>query len=315
MAEPAKKKPGRPRKAANAIVDRTGVAEVARCKEASPQMEFIVEMEYENPTMFKHIFTAFKQLGATEVHVRFERDCMRMLCEDHTGVNQMLVTIYGKQMVFYYVESTYDISISPSEFQNILNSINVNHNLISFTTRRIERDLKLTVNLINDKTAMLSKYDTNIKRNDGKMWNTLPALQGTDIYSLRFVLDCKVFKKCIASTDTITNVITIEKTGTGDLRFAFTYTTKNGDGAHIFRDHKLINLRSTMGETETLSVSVPLTYIKPISSLVLTDRIHLAVKNDMDIMSEFYLDQKTDADGKPIEDSHSCLIRFLTKRA
>lgn len=313
MAEPAKKKPGRPRRVANTVVDRVRIASGPRVREASAELEFVVQIEYENPTMFKHIFTAFKHLGATEVHIRFEPDKMRMYCIDHTTVNEMLVTVYGNQMVYYYVESVYDITISPSEFQNILNSINVNHNLLEFTTRRAELNTKLTVSLLNDKNAMVSRYVTNIKRYDGKIWNTAVTSPTSGVYSLRFVLDCKVFKKCIASTDAITNVITIEKIGAGPLRFAFAYNTKNGDGVHIFSDFNLINLKSTMAESETLSVSVPLAYIKPISSLVLTDRIFLAVKNGSNVMSEFYLDQKNDVDGKPIDDSHSCLIRFFTK--
>lgn len=315
MADPAqpKKKPGRPRKAANAIIDRIGFAEAPRVREAASELEFVVQVEYENPTMFKHIFTAFKHLGATEVHIRFEPDRMRMYCIDHTNVNEMIVTVFAAQMVYHFVEAPYDITISPSEFQNILNSINVNHNLISFTTRRAELNTSLTINLMNDKNAMVSKYVTNIKRYDGKIWNAAITSPHSGVYSLRFVLDCKVFKKCIASTDAITNVITIEKIGAGALKFAFTYNTKNGTGAHMFSDFNLIGLKSTMAEGETLTVSVPLAYIKPISSLVLTDRIFLAVKNGANVMSEFYLDQKTDAEGKPIEDSHSCLIRFFTK--
>lgn len=315
MADPAqpKKKPGRPRKAANAIIDRVGFAEAPRIREAASELEFVIQIEYENPTMFKHIFTAFKHLGATEVHVRFEPKLMRMYCIDHTNVNVMLVTVYAEQMVYHYVEAPYDITISPSEFQNILNSINVNHNLISFTTRRAELNTSLTINLMNDKNAMVSRYVTNIKRYDGKIWNAEITSPHSGVYSLRFVLDCKVFKKCISSTDVIANIITIEKIGNGALKFAFNYNTKNGTGAHIFSDFNLISLKSTMAEGETLTVSVPLAYIKPISSLVLTDRIFLAVKNGANVMSEFYLDQKTDTDGKPVEDSHSCLIRFFTK--
>lgn len=322
MTEKAKsgRPPGRPPKAGRiATVDRKGIQDEPSDNSKTASLLAIQELQYENPTMFKRIFSAFKLLNTATVHLNFTKDGVHIYCIDHLLVNTMLGFIRGSEMVYYYVKEAYAIEINHDEFQGILSTINATHDSIKLITIAAEAHRKLTIVTINNKDAIRTNWHTDIKRSE-MSWEKDDELGPCTIfdtperqYLLEFTLKCKTFKKCITGIEGMTREITIYKEKNEPLTFKFEYITEHGKGSHDFYDNKLMALREKIDDGAYVTTTIPINYLRPIASMGLCDAARLYVSSESDLITVFKMDAKNGSDGKPIRMSHSCEIKFITK--
>jgi len=306
-----KKRPGRPRKyAARAPVKRYGVVK-SPLPEEDERAAHTMELFYDNPNMFKRIFQTLKTMGVETVRVRFEEEEVKMVATDHIEMNEIYIRIFGRHMERYYCKRAYEVGWDVNLYEKVFRTVTQEYQRVTFVTNQASFRKSMTVGFEVGNRRGTSMFGLDVVAMNDYNWEIEDKLLEENNYPIRFCLDTREFKKHVTDGKTLTNTISFEKKGTGHLRICYELQNKRGRHNYNFINAEEICLEARNGEDD-VSASLNVEYLKPLSSAMVTDKIWLAVADEKDLISTFYLDH--DMDGtKPKPGTHKCEIKIVTQ--
>ena len=287
-ADEEKKRPGRPRKKqAGFVIPYTGII-------TSEHEESILDIIYENPIMFKKIFTIFKTHNVESIHVKFEPTMTKMYAQDPIKKNQIYIEVLGDKMNRHYCKYTIDVIINSDVYKRILSSITKECIFIGFNMTTMHRLILITKIPEHD---METHSHLDVQENLEYNWNIEDFIKDINTYNLNFELSAKIFRTKITNLKSCADVLIIEKNGHKPLKFNAVYNDKHGEDNTFFLTDDKIKLYSNLSENDLFGTSVYLEHIKSVASTNIADNIIIYVDKVRDIVFKFILDM----DEQPIE--------------
>ena len=318
QAQPAKKKPGRPRKviAKKAVPHEGIVSAPSNSAETDDRLLNSYEIMYEQPTMFKKIFSLFGNMSVESIRVLLTKKYMKMYAVDHGGKNQIYVRIHGSRINRFYVSKRIEFGLGSISIQKILKTLNKEHAKICwFIENQYERS-KIRIALFNDEMEEASTYTIDLEQLDEYDWGVEDELAKEENYRLKFQLPSKYFKKKIADCISLGEVLKIEKVGHDPLQLNYTFSSGKGDQSTSFGNPFKIGMISTIDEDEIFATSAKMEYLKPLSGTVISDTIHVSACQGEKLIFTALLGQDEYPDSKNKQKrpgTERCEIKVLTE--
>lgn len=313
--KPVKKRPGRPKKqVAKKPIKKLGIVTEPSNKDAvDPRMAYVVELWYDNPSMFKRIFTLFKQLSVENIRVRWEQNVLKMFAQDHIGKNKIYIRIFGDQMTRYYSQETLEIGLCPNIFQKILQTLRKEYSKIALASRKLYEKTRMRVILVNDDMEENSEYDIDVDEVAPYDWAVEEEISREKYYPIMFELPSKYFKGKVVDFKNLSDAIRIEKDSDGPLRFSYNCSNKRGSCNTFLKNPGKIHLRCTLDPEDSFSTAVYVEYIKSLSATLVSETIHISADMNNNLIFTFLLDQEETPDKKKIPGTEKCEIKIVTE--
>lgn len=306
-----KKKPGRPKKQIiKKTVPKLGIVnEPSNNNFTDVRMINIFELLYDNPLMFKKIFSLFKSMFAETITVKLEKENIKMYALNHYKTAQIYVNIKGNKMNRYYLNKPLEFGLSSGNIQKIFQTLNKNCSKISwFTSLQHERS-KIKIGLTNDEMEEDSIYTLDLDQVPEYNWAVEEELALEQDYMLKFELPSSYFKKKVNDFILLGKIMKIEKHGDNPLRLSYVF--ENGNQNTSFKNIDKIKLNSKIGPNDIFSTSVYLSSIKPLASSLISDYMQVSACIDKKIIFTALLDQDEKLNKEKIPDSEKCEIKIL----
>ncbi len=211
MEDPQKAKksngrgPGRPPKPkiANINTDTYGIV-------TKPNQEGnILEVVYDNPQLFKTIWSIFIGYGATEIILRFSVDRIDIIATDPAGDADINIRLHGAVMSRYYCKEPITRTITRTSLQDVFKGMSKSSSGITFLLNEEDSRSKLHT-IIRDKEHNLEfSYTTDIVQN-GKATEVADVIDVTD-YPISFPVPLPKIKEIVKVISKSTNTITFSK--------------------------------------------------------------------------------------------------------
>jgi hypothetical protein len=314
--KPVKKRPGRPKKqVAKKPIKRLGVVDEPSNNglEQDPRMNYVVELWYDNPAMFKRIFTLFKQLSVESIRILWDSDTLFMYATDHVGKNKIRIRIFGKQMSRYYCSKPLEVGLCPTIFQKILQTLRKEYTKISLASRKLYEKTRIRVILVNDEMEEHAEYDLDVNEVTPYDWAINEEIAREDYYPIKFEVPSRYFKGKVGDFKNLSDAIRIEKDPDSPLRFSYNCTNKRGSCNTYLKNPGKINLRCTLDPEDSFSTAVYVDHIKSLSATLIADSIHISADMNNNLIFTFLLDQEEGPDKKRIPGTEKCEIKIVTE--
>lgn len=289
--EISKRKPGRPPlKAVVPTMNRVGVVSAPKFQEN--KLEFV----YDDPSVFKNLFTYYKNLGVSDIHLRCDPNSLTFFARA-TNVNACVVTkIDGKHINWYYCSETYWIGISRVSFAGLFASIDASFTKITISQNMNEID---TIRVIfDDREAdkyIVYQMTTSNYDPDEELYYTenIVTPEASDIrYPLQFRLTSKQFKKSIADAThhTTGNICYVKSPG---HHLQMRYDIPGISYSETFKNPEKISLVANIADDEMFRCNLSVMNVKCIANSIVTDEIYLLCREDSDVLFRSILDGST----------------------
>lgn len=300
------RKPGRPKKnASRANLPRGGIVPFP----SDP--ELVIELKYENPMMFKKIFTLFKNASAGDVTIVFDREMITLYAIDHLEKNNYRVKIYGARMHSYYCESRLAMNISMVEFKKPFLNLTTDYTCIEFLVRKLTRTSRLTVVFWNEQLKERSQYTIDFNDNtriDDRIEETLAEEPD---YPISFTLPTRTLKRKISDYKMLCTILRFEKSGSGPLSFVYSFNNHRGSCHSDFKEPDAIALQSTIAEGDIFAVSVKIDYLSIAAHSPLSETVRIATHQREPIICTFLLDEDEDTEKNKVLDSQCGEVKII----
>jgi len=306
-----KKKPGRPRKRVPVVpVERHGIA-------IDPTVdENIMEFVYENPKLFKKIFTLYKSYVVGEVLIEFRADSMRFISHDHTKKVHIFADFDCHMLNHYYCakpevagQLPLRVSVKAESLSKTFKNLDKVPCKITFILKRDEYRNILHV-VIKD-GEMDDEQNYEIELIDQVKVTIRPEDFDDRRYPLKFTIPTKNFKKKITDIYNVSPALTIQKRGDAPLEFTYD-VPKKVSLVSVYKNHDQIRLQSTVDSNDILSASIMLELLKPFSNSNMGEQVAVSVDKFLptSFTSELDLKKTNNPDGT-IAERHVCTIRVF----
>jgi hypothetical protein len=262
----SKKKPGRPKKRAQAVQAHVlGVIHTPSCEED------IVEMVYYNPLIFRKIFQLFKAYEVSEIDVIFDREFMYFVSEDHLKKSVICVTFVAKYLNQYFCKSPVKIRMKRDGLE-VLANLNKDHFRISFALRENFRSI-LYVHSSEYTSGLNNIYEINVI--SGQAIDTYKAASDTT-YPIKFKLPIGSFKAILANTRKYSEILSFQKCGNGPMQLIIKNTKKGMNWSGVYDDSEKMEC-TTLNADDIFNVSVVIDYMKPFGTTNIDDEVFIAL--------------------------------------
>jgi hypothetical protein len=307
MDDEKKKKPGRPKKnPVNLFLTKEGVVDSPQNSLDTPEGEkFVLEVLYENPSMFKKILSVFKNMNSKTINIKFTKDKMYFAGMDHLKKNKIISVIYGRRLNRYYCEEEMELDLSACSSKRILQELNKECAIIGFTIMKRQIYNKLVLITKNSEFDIETFTGLDVSKSTFD-WDVENIISSAEEYPLRFDLSFKLFKSKVNIFKSCSDIMSIEKNGGEPLKISAAYNDKRNETSSHFKDDKKINLVSKLEDDELLAISVHLEYVKSVVGTAVSNTISLLLDHNKDIIFEFTLDcDEVPSERKHIEQSNT----------
>ena len=315
FSDEEKKKPGRPRKKqVRNIMPKLGIVkEPSNNKHVDTRLHNVYEIIYDNPLMFKRIFSLFKSMSVDNIRLKLEPEYVKMHALDHSQNNDIYIKIIGSRLNRYYLNKPLEFGLASNDIQKILQTLSKDHANIWWFSQEINSASKMKIRLDNDDMEENSVYTVDIQTIDGFNWESLEnQIEDEKHYPIKFNLPFKYFKKKIADFDILGEIMKIEKYSDGQLMLSYTFKNKKGEHSTRFNNNSKIKLDSKLEYGNIFSTSVYLEHIKPIASSLVSESISISADLEKKLIFTALLDQDEKSNSQAIPDSEKCIIKVLT---
>jgi len=304
---PAKKRPGRPRKKIdnvaykiNGIVDKP------------THDENLLEMVYDNPRIFKKIFTLFRGYTSNEVMIKFDKIGCVFITKGHLQQTTQIAKIRGKLLNHYYCKEDIKICVRCDELEKIFCSFDRTHYRITFV---LKEDYRSTLHIFvrDDDMDKIDHYEIELISRSSDLET---ALLDDSKYPLKFKFPSRHFKTQIRDISSLCHIFSFTKNETEPL--AITYEVKNSlKFFSQYTNKEKIDLQSTLDPNDILTVSVKVALVKPFSNACIGDTVYISCDKLQPICFMTELDEKkTDQDddaGAEGNPKYVCEIKVFTE--
>jgi hypothetical protein len=287
--EAKRKRPGRPRK--NPVKEpkpRFGIS--LKPKNSKNCVEFL----YDNPCLFKKIWSFFKSMAIAKLQIIFRPDTVIFYGKDHLDKSRILVKIDPSKLHHYYCEGFLDIGIPCANANPYFVKVDKTYNSIiirsktNTSTENIRITYKTNMEIDEEhKFELIGSYDRLTPSLEKKFMSE-------DDYTIHFEIPYKYFKKTITDIKgTRPDKMTFIQEGP-DEPFQFTYGKSNKVlSSHTIRNNKLVKFKSNLQKDETFRVEFQIDYIKPVSSALLSETIKIYAHEKKKLLFKSSMDNGT----------------------
>jgi hypothetical protein len=318
--QPEKRGPGRPRKNVPRVkLDRLGIVQNPINKDEPETKRHHYELLYENPLMFKKIFTLFKVYSVEHINMSFIKDRVFMYSITQDGKIKLCVEIFCERMNKYYCAEPIHVTLDTEYFHTIFQTVSKDYSKIIFVTTNESQQSRMWIIFVDDEGEE-SQYaiDLNPVKNN-PLPDILSVLNKEHEYPISFDLPFKSLKRKITEYGNLkVEKINIEQTVTDGVReLYFSCETSNGriKNTSPLKNSSKMNLISTYDE-QLFVAPIYINSIKPLSSTLISDKVRLCIDNQRDMICTSCLDYDIDPKTKSgVVDSYKCKIRIAIELA
>ncbi len=281
-----------------------------------PRTVYIMEMVYDNPDMWKKIFTLLTNMNVETVRIHFNDDGITIIALDHKQKCEIFVEVFGKELSRYYCDTPFQISVNQESMKKIVGTIKANHVSISFVA---DEDIKCkkfrtVLHYKTTKTETIQTYNIDCEHAEKYTGTIFDDLEDEDEYPLKFTFESKYWKTCVADFMKFADTIKIEKEPPYPLTFKYTFSDKKGDQALECVENSHMDLYCEVEEGDVFAVSVLLQNIKAIANSTVAEDLRISAHEEKKLIFTAYLDQDIDEKTqKPKLDTETCRIKILTE--
>lgn len=284
---PTRKGPGRPRK----IPKKESIPRVG-CKDEPEDENNLIELLYDMPILLKKIFGFFKSLASTQIQFVFRKHEVIIYGQDHHDKSRIRVRIDTAKLNSYYCGEELDIGLNCKELELILNKIDKEYNtlVINISKRNKQKFIKLVLNTniqIREihNIDIIGQYNSISKHEDD--FNRLN-------HTIEFTLPGKYFKKTIGDMRSFSKTLSIiQDEPNNPVRFEYISDNKKIRSSHVIRNNDKIKLVSKLDEDDSFRIDIMLQYIKPISSIYISETSKISIDENRPFMVTSHLDNGT----------------------
>lgn len=289
-ADAAKRRgPGRPpSKPAAPPLEKLGVVDSP--KDPNNRLEFA----YGDPTVFKALFTFFKNIKAREIHLRCSPRGLTFFARDHAKTSRVVAHVAGEHVHWHYCEGEFWLGLNRDSVEKMFAAIDKTLFKITIIQAHDDPD---SLNFVF-KDAEIDK-ECNYKvalstyARDADLVEAEAALApGTlaERFPIEFVLSDRQFKKSISDASNYSDTITFEKIGAYPLQL--TYARPNMAYHEVYRSPEKIRLRADVDAGATFRCAVKIANVKSLAASMVTDSVRILCREDDDILFRSALDEK-----------------------
>ena len=281
--------PGRPpSKPAPPPLEQRGV--VGAPLDANNRLEFV----YSDPSVFKSLFTYFKNIKARDIHLRCNPSGLTFFARDHSKTSRVVAHVSGEHVNWHFCDGEFWLGINREHVEKIFASIDKtlfkitilqsvdDPNTITFVFKdaEIEKECNYRVNL-----SMYPRDEDLYEAERALAPATMQAL-----FPIEFTLSAKQFKKSISDASNYSEMLTFEKLGAHPLQL--TYARANLVYNEVYRSAAKIRLRSAVSEGTIFRATVKIANVKSLASSMVTDDVRILCREDDDILFRSAIDAK-----------------------
>lgn len=299
-----KKKPGRPRKRIPIVpVERHGIAPAATTDEN------IMEFVYENPKLFKKIFTLYKSYVVGEVLIEFGRDNIQFVAQDHSKKVHIFASFDCNLLNHYYCRDVVRVCVKAQSLSKTFKNLDKVHCKITFVLKRDEYRNILHAVVKDCEMDDEQNYEIDLIEQVKNIVN--PGDFNDTNYPLSFTIPSKNFKKKITDIYNIAPNLTFQKRGDAPLEFTYD-VPKQVSMVSVYKNEQKIRLQSNVDPGDILSATIMLDYLKPFSNANMGDNVRVAIDRFLPASFSSGLDLKklNNPDGT-VSERHVCIIKVF----
>lgn len=276
VVEKPKRGPGRPPKKRTVnILRRDGIVDTPSY--SSSYLEFV----YDNPIIFKNLFSYFKHLGAISILMRCSPSGLTFFARDSSRSCRVVATILGDQVNHYYCKKTIWLSIHREMVEKIFTSIDKSFFKITIIYKEDEPE-NLNVIFKDGDLDKECNYRIVLSAFEEDRELTSAERISSEDYPIEFQLSAKQFKKSITDASHNSDVIIFEKTSETDLQLSY---SKSGILYNeIYRSPDKILLRSEIDEGDSFYYPISLQNVKPLAGAIVTENVKILCKEGTDLL-------------------------------
>jgi hypothetical protein len=288
-AAPQKRRgPGRPpRRPAPPPLEKKGIVD------APDDPENKMEFAYEEPSMFKALFTYFKNIKAKEIRIRFSPDSITFFARDHGKTSRTVARVAGEHVNWYYCEEEFWIGLSREMVEKIFSCVDKSFSKISIVHRIDDPDsLTFIFKDMDVEKECNHKIGVSSLDDDEDLIAAEKELtaEALDAYPVEFTLTDKQFKKSVSDIAAQNPTFSIEKLG--ELPLQFTYS-KVGDTYHeVYRNGEKIKLKSSVATGRVFRCTVTTANVKSLAASMVTEDVRVFAKETDFILFRSAIEEK-----------------------
>jgi hypothetical protein len=296
-----KKKPGRPRKRIdNVSHEINGIAKKPLDEDS------IMESLYDNPKIFKKIFSLFKSYSSTEILMRFDKDKYHFITRGHTKKTIQHATIRGSMLNHYYCEEELECCVRCEKLEKIFSSFDRASHRVTFMLKRDDYRSTFHIFVKDDEMYREDHYEIELIQKDIDLGN----VDYSDVeYPLKFRMPSKHFKQSIGDISHLSPMFSYRSMKGEPL--SITYNLKNNLNCYSkYMDKDKLNLISKIAPDDIFTVNVKIAHVKPFSNACLGEYIWVACDMRKPTSFTTEIDEKRiDKAGCPTEKGYVCQIK------
>lgn len=252
-------------------------------------LENIIEFKFNNPNVFKRIFTLFKAHNVSEIKLIFDYEQIIMLGESYSKECNFRLVIDCKFVYRYYCLRPIYLLINRSLMGLIIDKIDANfYSDIQFTIPNYNENIRsMSISLFNSNLNSVANHMLNLA--------SIPAIEiddswNKDSYKLSFQFNKKNFKKIINDIESVSSKFIIEKVA-GIYPLVFKYT-KDCNVIEVVESYDpiKIDLESKMIEFEIIAATLKVVNIKSIANAQIGPYVKLYIDNEKKLLIAFDLE-------------------------
>jgi len=291
-AKPAAKRrgPGRPSSKPPApVLEMKGIVDAP--DDSDNRLEFV----FRDPTVFKALFTYFKNIKARDIHLRCTPDALTFFTRDQSKMSRVVAHVAGSHVNWHYCEEEFWLGINREVVEKMFASIDRTFYKITIMQAH---DEPLSLSFIFKDASVdkecnykvtLSTYAPDDELYEAERCLSPEAL--VEEFPIEFTLPAKQFKKTMGDSIHYSDTITFEKIG-GGHPLQLTYSKSNMSYNEVYRSSKKIKLRSDVEEGTTFRATVKIANVKPLAASMVTDDVRILCREEEDILFRSALDAK-----------------------
>lgn len=256
-----------------------------------PQDKF--ELVYNDPIMFKGMFTYFKNIGSKDFHIRCTPEGMTFFTHGSKEKNKVIAELKGENLNRYYCEDTFWVGGRQDKFYQVFSKATKVFSKVTIICKHYD-DKIMTVIFKDTELDRECRYNIKLKTlekdNDLLLSEKKISEDALDRYPINFMLPSKQFKSSITDANSISDTITIEKMGKEALQIT---TPPDVDIVYkeVYRKDDKIKLRSTVDESSTFRCSFNGGNIKFIATSLVTGDVNIYASEVEDLILSIVIDR------------------------
>lgn len=272
-----------------------------------------LELMYHDPTIFKMLFTYFKNVTARDIHVRCNRTGVTFFARNHGKTSRIIAQVAGSKVNWYYCEREFWFGLNREIVEKMFGSIDKSLGKITISSSK-EDTSKITFLFKDFEVGKEQTYRHTVSKydDDHELYEAEADLAPECLaeFPIEFVLTSKNFKKSVVDAMNYSETLTIQKLG--KLPLSFTYEKTGLIYHEVYRDDAKIALRSDVGEEEIFRCTLKLCNVQKLAGSMVSDLIRVYCRANGDILFRSAIDGE-DAAGETASDTLPLMCSTLTK--